>query len=253
MHDSAPEKLHILEQARDSYSATTASLPSMEKPPGCEEDLDHVATLNEFGSTTTSALQTPTNRSSMQHCKVFSPFSPMPPKRFTRKSIGALIPSPLHIQKDARILDIPTTPSRSKTTNQLHDITTQMGKAPPYTPPRNIIPSIPSSSGRLSVTFSASSYTWLQQRFCERYNASRADFADMLQGHIAAVENLISEVKDLQANGSIKRRISFGEDREARTADLRERVVRLRARRWQRERFAPERYRKLCAMALAEL
>lgn len=218
MHDSAPEKLHVLEQARDLYSATTASLPPTEKAPRYQEDLDDFATFSKFGSASTSELRTPTNCRSMQHCEVSSPFSPMPHERLTRKSIGALIPSPLHIQKDTRILDVPATPPRSKTANQLCDLTTQNGEALPQTPPRNIIPSTPSTSNRrLSVTFSASSYTWLQQRSRERYNTSLADFADMLQGHLAAVENLISEIKDVQANGHAKRSVNFRDDTGART------------------------------------
>lgn len=80
-----------------------------------------------------------------------------------------------------------------------------------------------------------------------------ADFAKMVQDHIAAVEDLMTSVRDIQADRRIKRLASFGEDRETRAADLRERIVRLRAKGWRRERFAPERYQDFCAVALAEL
>ncbi|KAL8937118.1 MAG: hypothetical protein Q9216_004589 [Gyalolechia sp. 2 TL-2023] len=178
----------------------------------------------------------------------------MPQKRFTRKSIGALIPSPIHLHKDAGILDSPATPPRSRTMNQSYDPGNRTAEAPPFTPPSNTIPSTPPTSAqRLSVSFSASSYTWLQQRSCERFNTVLADFGTMLQGHIATVENLIAEAKDMRRNKSVRRVASFGEDKEARTADLQQRTVRLRAKGWRRERFNPEKYESLCAMALAEL
>lgn len=75
----------------------------------------------------------------------------------------------------------------------------------------------------------------------------------MLQDHRAVVENLISNVKDIQGNRCVTRLASFGEDQEARAADLRERIVRLRAKGWRRERFSPEKYQRICALALAEL
>lgn len=235
----------------NSYKAAAAALPRPQKP---LENPDDNATLDGYSSTMTSGLPTPTKRSPMQHSDMFSPFSPLPQKQFTRKSIGALIPSPPHIHKDAGVLDFPATPPRSKTTNQLHDFSNRMAEAPPFTPPRNIIPSTPPTfAPRLSITFSTSSYTWLQQRSWERYNIVLADFGHMLQGHMAAVENLIVDVKAIQANQSFWRVSSFGEDEEARTADLRQRIVRLKAKGWRRERFEPERYEKLCAMALAEL
>ncbi|KAL9027151.1 MAG: hypothetical protein Q9196_004287 [Gyalolechia fulgens] len=235
----------------NSYETAAAALPRPEKP---LDDPDDNARFNRYSSTRTSGLQTPTERRHMQHTDIFSPLSPMPQKCFTRKSIGALIPSPLHIHKDTGILDSPATPPSSKTMNQLLNLSNGVVKAPPFTPPRNITPSTPPSSARrLSVTFSASSYTWLQQRSCEHYDRVLADFGIMLHGHIAAVENLLAEIKDIQSKKSVRGVASFGEDKGARKADLHVRIVRLRAKDWRRERFDPERYENLCTMALAEL
>ncbi|KAL8864033.1 MAG: hypothetical protein Q9174_007485, partial [Haloplaca sp. 1 TL-2023] len=86
-----------------------------------------------------------------------------------------------------------------------------------------------------------------------RYNRLLEDFATMLQGHIASVDNLVKDVQTVQANRHVKRLASFGADKEARSADLRERIVRLRASGWKRTRFRPEKYQDLCEVALAEL
>lgn len=75
----------------------------------------------------------------------------------------------------------------------------------------------------------------------------------MLQKHIVILDTLMSNIRDIRSSKNVKSLAVFGEDREARAADLRERIVRLRNKDWKRERFAPERYRDLCAMALAEL
>lgn len=242
MHDLSSGRICVLEHSLESYKAAAAALPRPEKP---LEDPETVTTPTKYYSNVTSALQTPTKDVHNQHSDLFSPASPMPQKRFTRKSIGALIPSPLHIHRDASILNSPATPPRNQTMTV---------KAPPFTPPRNIVPSTPPTSVRHpSVTFSASSYTWLRQRSNERYNLILVDFKNMLQGHITAVEIFLSEIKDIKANKSVRGIVSFGEDKEARAVDLRLRILRLKARGWRRERFEPARYESLCAMALAEI
>ncbi|KAL9604800.1 MAG: hypothetical protein Q9219_000248 [cf. Caloplaca sp. 3 TL-2023] len=146
------------------------------------------------------------------------------------------------------------TPPRCKTTNDLHSLMSRMGEAPPFISPGNAFSATsPTSTQRLSVTFSESSQTWLYQRSCERYNKTLVDLSNMIQNHLMAVNDLISEIREARTNRSIKRMASFHDDREARATDLRERIDRLRAKGWRRERFRPERYETLCSLALAEL
>lgn len=197
--------------------------------------------------------QTPTKSGSPQH-NIFSQFTPIPQRRFARESIGALIPSPLHLSEDPGSEELPSTPPTSKSAGLLSNIFRNSQGYLPFTPPKNIIPSSPSSSvRRRSITFSASSYQWSQRRSAERYNEHLADFAKMLQGHITTVEELISTVKNFQADRRVKRFASLRDDKETRAADLGARILRLRAKGWKRERFVPEKYQELCAKALAEL
>lgn len=178
MHNSSRRRLQVLELSLESYKTSAATLPRSVRP---LEDPDNMGRLNDYCSTRTSGLQTPTKRVHMQHSEVVPSFPPIPQKRFTHKSIGALIPSPLHIHNDADIINSPVTPPRSKTMTQLHDLNNRTAEAPPFTPPRNIIPSTPPTSAqRLSVSYSASSYLWLKQRSSGRYNRILADFRNML-------------------------------------------------------------------------
>lgn len=251
MNDLAREKLQCLERARASYTAAAAALPANEALATWDTDWT-LFKKSDFVDTT--QLRTPTKRGLAQCHDIFSPFTPIPPRRFARESIGALIPSPLHIKTDVDSGSVPTTPPRSKPAGTLSNVFRKSQCYLPLTPPENIIPSSPPfSARRRSITFSASPFQWLQDRSAQRYNAHLTDFAKMLRDHRETVENLISNVKDIQGNRRVKRLASFGEDREARAADIRERIVKLRAKGWRRERFSPEKYQRICALALAEL
>lgn len=251
MNDLLREKLQCLERARASYNAAAATLPTSEDR--ATWDTDRTPTKRS-GFTDTAQLRTPTKRGLGRRHDAFAPFTPIPPRRFARESIGALVPSPLHIRTDVDPGILPTTPPRSKPAGTMSHVFRTSQSYLPFTPPHRIAPSSPPfSARRRSITFSASSYQWLQDRSASRYNAHLADFANMLYDHRAAVEDLISGIKDIQGSRRIKRLASLGEDREARAADVRERIARLRAKGWRRERFAPERYQGLCAVALAEL
>ena len=76
----------------------------------------------------------------------------------------------------------------------------------------------------------------------------------MLHSHIQAINSLIQATKEAQAaNQAGRRLVSYGYSEEAKAADLKARIERLKKNGWTRKRFRPERYQELCAKALAEL
>lgn len=261
-NDFSKEKIPFLEYARYSYNAAIASLPPKEEHAWEEGACNNRTSLPpDSAFLQTPEYQTPTKRGSTHPKDVFPTFTPIPQRRFARESIGALIPSPLQVHRmseprsSLQITSPRSNPAAAAAGLRTNVFQTSQGY-PPCTPPRNVIPSSPPcffSKRRRSVTFSTSSFQWLQHRSTERYNAHLAGFAELLQGHIENLEELILKVSDVHADRRVKRLASFRGDREARAADLRERIVRLRAKGWERERFAAERYQELCAMALAEL
>ena len=91
-----------------------------------------------------------------------------------------------------------------------------------------------------------------------RYNAHLADFRQMLDRHHSEVISLIVTTMEVQANRYSGLRQSIFVEREAENEDLKatqlqERIKRLRAKGWRRERFNPSRYEDLCEQALTEL
>ncbi|KAL8724126.1 MAG: hypothetical protein Q9181_006971 [Wetmoreana brouardii] len=253
MHDLFEAKLANLQQAKEYYKAAATSLPTSETPIW-SEGWDDDTTSEDSRSTEIPWYQTPTKSRSMQHPEG-SPFLPSRSQASSaRTSIRALKPSPLRIRKNLDLTVLPVTPPKTNSAAIFHQDSHQMQEYPPFTPPNKLkLPMSPPSSRPFSVTFSESSFRWLHQRSNKRYQRCLADFADMLQGHMAAVENFIGHIKDIQANRHVGRLASFGADKEARVADLRARIVRLRANGWRRERFRPGRYQDLCETALAEL
>jgi len=76
----------------------------------------------------------------------------------------------------------------------------------------------------------------------------------MLTTHIDTITHLTQTTQDIQAQRhTTKRLASYGEDEEAKAADRKARIVRLRKGGWRRERFRPERYWGVCERALGEL
>ena len=91
-----------------------------------------------------------------------------------------------------------------------------------------------------------------------RYDAHLADFRDMLDRHHSEVLALIVATMEAQTNRYSGWRQSVFVEREAddedlKAAHLQERIMRLRAKGWKRERFDPSRYEDLCEQAMAEL
>ena len=76
----------------------------------------------------------------------------------------------------------------------------------------------------------------------------------MLQKHILTSQRLIAETEEIQAQWYTGKGLAtYGNDKATKAADKRERIQRLKACGWKRERFEPGRYMELCAAALAEL
>lgn len=249
LHDLPDAKISSLIQAKESYKAAANSLPVANASRLSWDDGD--ALFDTPNSPGTPWFQSPIrSRIAKYQCA-----SPTLASKFqfrpARASRESMEPSSLHIHKNLQINSFPITPPRSRPARSHR---ADFRQSPPQTPPSKARNSIALSSGsRLSVTFSATSFTWLHQRSTERYNSHVAEFSSVLQGHIASVENAIANVRDIQSNRQVKRLASFGANPEARAADLRARTARLKANGWRRKRFAPERYQELCAKALAEL
>ncbi|KAI4229960.1 MAG: hypothetical protein L6R36_000469 [Xanthoria steineri] len=249
LHDLSDAKVASLIQSRESYKAAANSLPVANASRLSWEDDVMFETPNSPG---TPWFQSPIKSRIVKYQCASPTLASKFQFRPARASRESMEPSSLHIHKNLQINSFPITPPRSRPARS-HQA--DFRHSPPQTPPpskaRNSIVLSPGS--RLSVTFSASSFTWLHQRSTERYNSHVAEFSSMLQWHIASVENAIASVRDIQSNRQVKRLASFGVNPEALAVDLRVRIARLKANGWERKRFAPERYQELCAKALAEL
>ncbi|KAL8680344.1 MAG: hypothetical protein Q9186_003465 [Xanthomendoza sp. 1 TL-2023] len=250
MHDLSEAKVQSLNKSIDFFRAAAASL-SMCKRSTWDDGWDDEAIFGTPRSPDTPWFQSAVKSRIAKYQNASPTFANKFQFRSSRLSVNSAEPSPLHIHKNLQINSFPITPPRKKSAMRSQS---KLDQSPPRTPPTKIRDSTSSPSfPRLSVTFSASSFTWLHQRSNDRYNTHIAEFADMLQAHIAAVEHALSIIRGVRANRNIKRLASFGADREARAVDLHARTIRLRANGWRRERFVPDRYQELCAKALAEL
>ena len=116
-------------------------------------------------------------------------------------------------------------------------------------------PSIHDDASYSSLTNSTHRTTaWLRYLAYERYNTLLTAFAEMLSKHIATVETLMQTTQEAQARKTDKKhRMSYDASEAAKVADMKARIVRLKAMGWERERFRPERYQELCECALEEL
>ncbi|KAI4282846.1 MAG: hypothetical protein L6R38_002648 [Xanthoria sp. 2 TBL-2021] len=248
MHDLSEPKILSLIEAKKSYKAATTSLPVANES---RLSWDDGAMFETPDSPDTPWFQSPIKSRIAKYQCVSPTLASKFQFRPARASRESMEPSSLHIHKNLQINSFPITPQRSRPAKTHRG---DFERSPPRTPPSKVRDSTtPSSTSRLSVTFSASSITWLHQRSTKRYNGHVAEFSSMLHGHIASVEDAISSIRDIQSNRQVKRLASFGANPEAREADLWARIVTLKANGWKRKRFAPERYQELCAKALAEL
>lgn len=250
MHDLSTSKLYTLDQAKKYYLAAASSLPETDLDLGIDDDRDSIS----------STIST----SSGDSCESWSLPSPL-----IDNTPAQEISSPFSLEStEASTFGIDLTPSplRSKRTvifgHKFPVVDSNIGPPPKQrarTPPQKPrLPSIklttPTTPSTPSITFSDSTSTWLQSRMRERYNTNLLDFSEMLTNHISTISSLIQATKAAQSNRyKFKRLESYGEDVEARSADLKARIVRLKAIGWRRERFVPEKYQELCAMALVEL
>ena len=256
MHDLSETKLATLQKARRHFEATANALPNA-KTLASRDSWASAAGSARLDPTETQWFQTPTKTriARISQLSQFSPFSPMSPSALTDNHIGsarssyqALKPSPLRIRipKPFEPNCIPVTPPKLERSKD----------GTPLVSPPSIGLRTPSRHSRQSSTATAwwkSPHASPSQISHGRYNRLLEDFATMLQGHIASVDHLMKDVQTVQANRHIKRLASFSADKEARSADLRERIVKLKASRWKRTRFRPEKYQDLCEVALAEL
>ena len=95
---------------------------------------------------------------------------------------------------------------------------------------------------------------WLRNRRIERFNEHLDDFISTVLKNLEMIEAQISATKDAQAARYIAGRVvSRAEEDDAKGADLRERILKLKATGWRRERFDASKYERLCELALAEL
>ena len=248
MHDLSETKIMSLVEAKESYLAAATSLPIANES---SFDWDDGEMFETPSSPDTPWFQSPIKSRIAKYQSVSPSLATKFQFRPARASRDSMELPSLHIHKNLQINSFPITPPRSRPSKSHRG---DFDQSPPRTPPNKIRKSTtPSSVSRLSVTFSASSFTWLHQRSTKRYNSHVEEFSSMLHGHIASVEHAISNTRYAQSNRHIKRLASFGANPEARAADLRARIVRLKADGWKRKRFAPERYQELCAKASSEL
>ena len=242
-HDLSTAKFSTLERARSSYQAAAYSLPLTDNDPKVEN-------IDENCSSYTNPLSL--DKSEIRARSSNGPnVSPLPatassPSPMDSKGVHqyeyevSLVPSPLWIGRDSddtsRLLLIPAPRSSHHTSSQCHSLP------------------LSSTSRPFSVTFPTSTSAWLEVRTRDRNNAHLTSFAGMIAKNIADIDTLIKATYEAQtARYTVKRQISDGDDEDSKRAVLMTNIARMKAAGWKRERFAPEKYQELCAMALAEL
>ncbi|KAK4698107.1 hypothetical protein P7C71_g79, partial [Lecanoromycetidae sp. Uapishka_2] len=248
MHDLSAAKLYILEDARSSYQVAASSLPVVDVYTDLEEDdtdsyvgyassdSNESEVLDYYRSApdTTSPPIYATSPSSVESYD-------FPQEDACAKLSSSCLPRSFSFVGDWRKEDCKT--------EHLDDTLFSFP-----TPPKHL-PSTPTTVDRAkSVTFTPSSSTWLHSRIYERFNASLSTFGEMLANHIKAVNALIQQTEEAHATRyTFTRQLSFYGDEEGKAADIKARILRLKATGWRRERFDPEKYQDLCEAALAEL
>lgn len=255
-HDLSTAKLYILKEAKSSYQAAASSLPVGDIGPDIEED-DARSYITYASSQSGSDSDSDSEESEILDYYQSAPDVSTPPVYSTSPSSVESYDFP---QEDKCLkLSPPRLPRSfsyvddwrnedSKTENL--DDTLSSFPIPPRRLPSTPIP----VASPKSVNFTRSTSTWLHSRIYERYNNSLATFADMLANHIETINALIQKAEAAHATRyTIKRQLSFYGDKDAKAADIKARILRLKAVGWRRERFEPERYQDLCAAALAEL
>ncbi|MCJ1446952.1 MAG: hypothetical protein MMC23_007460 [Stictis urceolatum] len=120
--------------------------------------------------------------------------------------------------------------------------------APIYNPPT------PSTLTKYpTITFAASTQSWLQHRSLKRYQTHLVDFRGMLDHHISGVEDLVQATEDAQMMRYRGQRRDSDALQQLREIERAERIEELRRKGWARERFDAERVRGVCERAEEEL
>lgn len=235
IHNLSTAKLPALEQAKRSYQAATEALSACETVIDVEETQDF-DTSSESSSTITDISSRPSTPNSSQPepespVECSSPSSVESSDEFTQYQRKLLEPSPLRIHKSVTFSPNPPT--------------AQIALSPPWTPLRKAHETTAPSSDEF-ITPNNYSHT--------PYTTHLLAFTSMLTTHILTINHLTQTTQDIQAQRyTTKRLASYGEDEEAKAADRKARIVRLREGGWRRERFRPERYWAVCERALGEL
>lgn len=113
---------------------------------------------------------------------------------------------------------------------------------------------IPFRSPRASVVSFESLDMWISDVAYRRWNKQRQEFSHMLDKHIIYIDDLLESTRKAQAARYAPSLVFLeGDDADSRNAGIKARILRLRARKWERERFRPERYQELCEKALEEI
>ena len=250
----SPVKIDLLEQAKVSYQAAASSLPQAEIDHEYDDQSDAgtrstCSSLSDEGSDSWSGCP-PKSSGSSQHehpdPDTSVPSSANSDDLFAQAGTKPR-PSLLRIRK--------ITSFRDEVTDSSDEEQPVSPCIRPLTPAQQRhSPTAHLDSRPTSITISDSIDSWLQARSYERYNNCLATFAEMIANHISTVDMLIQKTRGVQsARYFTKRLAGYGDDEETKAANLRFRIARLKASGWKMERFAPERYRELCARALAEL
>ncbi|KAL9137904.1 MAG: hypothetical protein Q9175_000898 [Cornicularia normoerica] len=252
-HDLSPVKVPLLQQAKTSYQAAGSSLPHVVVGHEYHDQSDAdtrstCSTLSDAGSDSWNGYPSKSSGSSQhEHPNLDTSSSSSIDSDAFPQAGTKLKPSPLRIRK------IPS--FEGELTESGGDEQSVPPRIRPHSPPQQRRASLAQSDSRpTSITFSVSVDSWLQARSYQRYNSCLAGFAEVIANHISTIDILIQKTQGVQsARYFTKRLASYGGDEESRAANLRFRIARLKASGWKMERFAPERYQKLCAKALAEL
>ena len=240
-HPLSITKIKTLEQAKCSYEVAASLLPVQNSPsPAAKLDLsddesessssadDEAGILDYYRSSSgTSSLYNGESSSSSIDSDEEVSMKP-PPLRIRKSFTSPSEHSPGNRDDLSTSWPWPTSPA-----TQLH-------------PPIHTQPDLEDSD--------PSTPPWPDIDPFSRFNEHVFSFAIMLHSHILTTETLIKLAKEAQSQRYFSKRLaSYGEDETAKAADLKSRIVRLKAKGWERERFVPERYQRLCERALDEL
>jgi len=231
MHSNSNARLQTLQQSRSSYEAAAATLPVAD----CGSE------LLDSGKTSPNSTPFVLERCGEEPSPCHSEFSHTSDD--SEANGDDLRPSPLRIRK--RVSFKPC----AITSTHFHE----RSLTPPCTPPpgHKSIASPSPASPREGGDYCTK---WRYNRAYQQYCAHLRDFADEIKNHIITVDRLIKATREAQATRcTAKTPSSYQTDDEAKLVDLEERIARMKAKGWHRERFDPGQYQNICAVALAEL